>query len=201
MSATSFALFETALGICGLAWSGQGIAAVALPEDDPARLRARFARKWPEAVESPPPPGLDAVVLGIKALLAGEAADLSAAPLDLDGIGDFERRVYEIALTIPPGRTLTYGEIAARLGDKALSRAVGQALGRNPFPIVVPCHRVLAAGGRTGGFSGPGGVSTKFRLLEIDRAHGREEGLFSASGGLALQPSPRRRPPSALMRT
>lgn len=201
MSATSFALFETALGICGLAWSGQGIAAVALPEDDPARLRARFARKWPEAVESPPPPGLDAVVLAIKALLAGEAADLSAAPLDFGEIGAFERRVYEIALTIPPGRTLTYGEIAARLGDKALSRAVGQALGRNPFPIVVPCHRVLAAGGRTGGFSGPGGVSTKFRLLEIERAHAREEGLFSASGGLALQPSPRRRPPSALMRT
>lgn len=192
MTATGFTLFETALGACGLAWSGQGIVAVALPEDDPARIRARFARKWPAAVESPPPPGIAAVAGGIRALLAGEAADLSAAPLDLGSVGAFERRVYAIALTIPPGVTLTYGEIAARLGDKTLSRAVGQALGRNPFPIVVPCHRVLASGGRTGGFSGPGGVSTKFRLLEIERAHGREEGLFSAAGGLALQPAPRR---------
>ena len=112
------------------------------------------------------------------ALLRGEAIDLSAVPLNMAGVPEFERRVYEIARTIPPGRTLTYGEIATRLGDKSLARDVGQALGQNPFPIIVPCHRVLAAGGRTGGFSGGGGVATKLKLLSIERAQPNGPTLF-----------------------
>jgi methylated-DNA-[protein]-cysteine S-methyltransferase len=86
--------------------------------------------------------------------------------------------VFEIARTIPPGRTLSYGEVAQALGDATLARAVGQALGRNPFPIIVPCHRVLAAGGKAGGFSAPGGVKTKARLLEIEGAFKRDDALF-----------------------
>jgi methylated-DNA-[protein]-cysteine S-methyltransferase len=107
---------------------------------------------------------------GIVALLRGEASDLSSVALDMERVPPFHRRVYDIARTIPPGATLSYGEIAARLGDPSVARAVGQALGQNPFAIVVPCHRVLAAGRRSGGFSAPGGVRTKLLLLEIEGA-------------------------------
>jgi methylated-DNA-[protein]-cysteine S-methyltransferase len=89
----------------------------------------------------------------------------------MDAVEPFEQRVYEVARTIPAGQTLTYGQIATRLGDRLLARDVGQALGRNQFPIVVPCHRVLAASGKLGGFSAPGGVATKQRLLEIEQAN------------------------------
>jgi methylated-DNA-[protein]-cysteine S-methyltransferase len=108
---------------------------------------------------------------GIRALLGGAAVDLSDVPLNMDAVEPFERRVYDVARTIPVGQTLTYGQIATRLGDRLLARDVGQALGRNPFPIVVPCHRVLAANGKLGGFSAPGGVATKQRLLEIEQAN------------------------------
>ena len=96
----------------------------------------------------------------------------------MEGVPEFERRVYEVARRIPPGATLTYGEIAARLGDKLLARDVGQALGRNPFPIVIPCHRVLAAGGKTGGFSARGGVATKMKMLQIEGAITSDEPLL-----------------------
>jgi methylated-DNA-[protein]-cysteine S-methyltransferase len=129
-------------------------------------------------VESPPPAAIRRAIVGIRALLAGDHADLSAVPLDFDGVPSFHRRVYEAARGIPPGATLTYGEVAARAGASGAARAVGQALGRNPFPLVVPCHRVLAAGGRLGGFSAPGGVSTKAHLLAIEgapvNAHARQ---------------------------
>jgi methylated-DNA-[protein]-cysteine S-methyltransferase len=110
------------------------------------------------------------VIDRIVALLRGEAVDLSDAALDTARIPDFHRRVYAIARTIPPGRTLTYGEIAERLGDPSAARDVGQALGENPFPIVVSCHRVLAANGKLGGFSAPGGAATKLKLLRIEGA-------------------------------
>ena len=103
-------------------------------------------------------------------MLAGEPDDLADIPLDLDGVPDFNRGVYEIARTIPPGKTMTYGDIAKRLGGVQLSRDVGQALGHNPCPIVVPCHRVLAAGNKPGGFSANGGVVTKLKMLEIEGA-------------------------------
>ncbi len=100
----------------------------------------------------------------------GQPVDLTPVALDMEGVPPFYRRVYDIARTIPPGRTLTYGDVAIKLGDPTNARAVGQALGRNPFPIVVPCHRVLAAHGSIGGFSASGGAATKRRMLMIEGA-------------------------------
>lgn len=117
-----------------------------------------------------PPPDVQRAVEAITSLLDGKGTDLAFVTLDMDGVPDFHRRVYEVARTIQPGSTLTYGEIAGRLGDPGSARAVGQALGRNPFVLVVPCHRVLAAHGRTGGFSANGGTSTKLTLLAIEGA-------------------------------
>ena len=171
MSERGFALFETAVGPCGVAWGPDGILGVQLPEGDAARTRARLRRRFPQAREAETPEPVRSAVAAIQALLAGEPRALSDVVLDWAGIGPFERRVYEVARAIPPGATLTYGEVAARL-DKAplAARDVGQALGRNPFPIVVPCHRVVAAGGKSGGFSAPGGAATKLKLLRIEGA-------------------------------
>jgi methylated-DNA-[protein]-cysteine S-methyltransferase len=110
------------------------------------------------------------VIDRVLALLNGEAIDLTDIPVDLDDAPEFHRKVYEVARTIPPGRTMTYGEIAKRLGAPHESREVGQALGRNPIAIIVPCHRVLGADGKMGGFSASGGVATKRRILEIEGA-------------------------------
>jgi methylated-DNA-[protein]-cysteine S-methyltransferase len=167
---TAFALFETAIGGCAMAWSGLGILALQLPEACDDRTRARLLRRWPDAHEEPPPPAVQHAVDGVVALLSGAAVDLSTVALDMEHVSAFDRQVYEVARTIPPGKTLTYGEVAARLGHPGAAREVGQALGRNPFAVIVPCHRVVAAGGRTGGFSATGGVTTKLRLLEIERA-------------------------------
>jgi len=170
MTTPSFFVFDTAIGACGIAWRDIGIVGSWLPDRDAAALRRRIARRLPGAVETRPSGEVRRAVDGIIALLSGEPADLSAAPLDWNGVPDFHGRVYALAREIPPGQTLSYGEIARRLGDPSQARAVGQALGANPFPILIPCHRVLAANGRTGGFSAPGGVSTKLRLLEIEGA-------------------------------
>jgi methylated-DNA-[protein]-cysteine S-methyltransferase len=170
MPATGFALFATAIGACGIAWGLRGIAGVQLPEASESATRARMARRFPAWREAEPPPGVRRAIASIQALLEGEALDLMEIELDLEGIGEFHRRVYEITRRIPPGRTRTYGDIAQELGDKSLSRAVGQALGLNPFAPVVPCHRVLAAGGKPGGFSAHGGAASKLRMLAIEGA-------------------------------
>jgi methylated-DNA-[protein]-cysteine S-methyltransferase len=167
-----YALFDTPIGVCGIAWRASGVVGVNLPEGDPAATRARIARRHPGAVETVPPARVHAAIERIVALLSGERADLSAIPLDLAGASSFEQRVYDVARTIAPGTTLTYGEIAARLGEPNAAREVGQAMGRNPCPLIVPCHRVLAAGGALGGFSAHGGVVTKTRLLAIEGAPG-----------------------------
>lgn len=185
MAAIGFAVFDTAIGACAVAWGERGIVSMQLPEGDPASLRERMRRRHGDAMESAPPPPVQRVIDGVVALLNGQAVDLSAVPLDMAQVPEFNRRVYEIAQRIPPGRTLTYGEIAAQLGDPGLARAVGQALGRNPFAPVVPCHRVLAAGGRPGGFSARGGVTTKLRMLEIEKARigdAAAPGLFDDLG-------------------
>jgi methylated-DNA-[protein]-cysteine S-methyltransferase len=156
---TAFALFETTIGGCAIAWSSAGILALQLPAANDDRTRARVLRRWPDAREDAPPPTVRNAVDGVVALLSGAAVDLSTVPLDMEGVPAFERRVYEAAR-----------DIAARLGDPGAAREVGQALGRNPFAVIVPCHRVVAAGGKTGGFSATGGVTTKLRLLEIERA-------------------------------
>ena len=165
-------LFETAIGECGIAWNEASIVGVQLPERTPRATRARLTRRFHQAVEAAPPPHARAAIRGIAALLAGERPDLSGIPLDMRHVPAFNRRVYEIARTILPGETRTYGEVAAELGDPGAARDVGRALGENPFPIVVPCHRVLAAGGRAGGFSGGSGVDTKLRMLAIERSPG-----------------------------
>ena len=162
-------VFDTAIGRCGIAWSERGVVGVQLPEANEAATRARLRRRFPGAVESAPPPVIQAAVDGIVALLSGEPSELEAVELDLHDVPEFHASVYRVTRTIPPGETLSYGEIAERLGDPGAARAVGQALGANPIPIIVPCHRVLAAGGRAGGFSAPGGVMTKLKLLEIER--------------------------------
>jgi methylated-DNA-[protein]-cysteine S-methyltransferase len=178
-SEASFATFDTAVGRCTVLWAVQGIVGLRLPDGDEATLRVRLARNWPLACERPPPPAVQRAIDDIVALLRGEPHDLLDVQLDMSRVADFERRVYDIARHIPPGRVRSYGDIAAQLGDPALARAVGQALGRNPFPIVVPCHRVLAAGGQAGGFSAPGGLHTKLRLLTLERARlSAEPGLF-----------------------
>ena len=186
MTATGFALFATAIGGCAIAWSGCGVVALQLPEADDARTRARVLRRWPHAHEEPPPPTVQHAVDRIVALLSGEPTDLAAVVLDMERVPAFDRRVYEVARTIAPGETLTYGDIAFRLGDPGAAREVGRALGRNPFAVIVPCHRVVAAGGKTGGFSANGGVTTKLRLLEIERARlGREPTLFDRDEAFA----------------
>ena len=165
-----FALFDTAVGRCAIAWGRNGIVGLNLPERDDRALRARIRTRYPEAQEVAAPREITLVVEAVQRLLTGQEHDLSTVALDMSAVPDFDRRVYAATRAIRPGQTLTYGDIATRLGDPDLSRAVGQALGRNPFAIIVPCHRVLAAGGKPGGFSAIGGVETKRRLLEIEGA-------------------------------
>ena len=167
---SAFALFDSALGVCAIAWSGAGITGLLLPDGDADTTQALARRRFASAGECQPSPPVADVIADIQRLLDGEPRDLSRVRLDLTGVADFDRRVYAAITTVGPGDTTTYGAIAARLGDPGLARAIGQSLGRNPIPIIVPCHRVLGAGGTTGGFTAPGGVSTKLRLLAIERA-------------------------------
>src|SRR5438552_2215348 len=167
----TFCIFETTIGAGGIAWGDGGVTGVQIPEPDAARVRARLKRRFPWALETLPTPEIQVAIEGMCTLLQGRASDLSTIRLDMEPVPAFERRVYELARTIAAGETLTYGQIAGRLGEPRLTREVGQALARNPFPIIVPCHRVLAAGGKLGGFSASGGVATKQRLLSIERAN------------------------------
>jgi methylated-DNA-[protein]-cysteine S-methyltransferase len=193
MSVRGLAFFDTAIGRCGIAWSGQGIVGVQLPERSDRQTRARLLRRFSDMQEAQPPSHVQGAIDGIVALLEGQPSDLSAIALDMDGVLPFHRRVYELARTIAPGGTRSYGDIAAGLGEPGEARAVGEALGRNPFPIIVPCHRVLAAGGKVGGFSANGGIATKLRLLSIEGAQpGGAPALF-ADLPLAVRPSRRNR--------
>jgi methylated-DNA-[protein]-cysteine S-methyltransferase len=189
VAATGFALFDTAIGRCAIAWGSRGVLAVQLPEASDDAARARLLQQVPGADEGTPPAQVQRAIDGIVALLEGQVPDFDAVPLDMERVPPFHRRVYEIARTIPPGTTLTYGEIAAWLGAPGAARAVGQALGRNPFAIIVPCHRVLAAGGKVGGFSAQGGSTTKLRLLAIEGAHPTgAPTLFHGNGTFSFDP-------------
>lgn len=169
MTQPGFALFDSPIGRCGIAWGDRGIGAVQLPDGAEATTRARLVRRFPGATEQTMPEEIRRSVEQILSLLRGEACELGAIPLDMEQVPPFHRRVYEMARGIAPGQTVSYGDLASRLGQPGAARAVGQALGRNPFALVVPCHRVLAADGRMGGFSANGGVTTKLRLLSIER--------------------------------
>ena len=168
MSLRAFALFDTAIGRCGIAWGARGILALQLPEASDGATRARLLAHVPSAAETSAPAEIARAIAAIVALLAGDSRDLRTLKLDMTHVPPFHRRVYEAARAIPPGRTMSYSEIARALGMPRAARAVGQALGRNPFALIVPCHRVLAAGGKLGGFSAEGGLATKRRLLAIE---------------------------------
>lgn len=185
----AFALFETAIGFCAVIWNERGIVGVQLPERDTRATREHVRKRFPDARETEPPESVKHAISAMTALLRGEASNLDGVPLDLERLPEFNRKVYAVARSIPPSTTLTYGEVAERLGDKSLARAVGQALGENPIPLIIPCHRVLAAGGRTGGFSAPGGTVTKLRLLTIEGAEPGGPTLFAR---LPLEGPPRR---------
>jgi methylated-DNA-[protein]-cysteine S-methyltransferase len=178
MTAQHFAIFDTALGPCGIVWNAGGISGCQLPEQTEQKTRARLTRRFPDAKEIAPAADVLRVIADIVALFEGETRDFKEVQLDLSHAPEFNRRVYAIARTIPPGKTMTYGEIATKLGDRLLARDVGQALGKNPIPIIVPCHRVLAADGKSGGFSAPGGVSTKLRMLSIEGASTSSEPML-----------------------
>jgi methylated-DNA-[protein]-cysteine S-methyltransferase len=189
VNGAAFALFPTAIGACALVWRGDALIGAALPEATEAATRARIARRFPAAEEAPPPPAVAEAMALVSRLLAGEAVDLSAIPIDLSAADAFEQRVYAVARAIPRGEVRTYGEIAAAIGAPGAARAVGTALGRNPIPIIVPCHRVLAAAGRSGGFSAPGGTATKFRMLTIEGARRPGAPELFESLPLAVKPA------------
>jgi O-6-methylguanine DNA methyltransferase len=186
MTRRGFALFDTAIGRCGIVWGARGLLCVQLPEGRPSETRARLVKRFPDAEETLPPAVVQRAIDRMITLLRGEATDLSQIALDMAHVPPFHQRVYEVARTIPAGATLSYGQIATRLGSPGSARAVGQALGKNPFAIVVPCHRVLAAGGKVGGFSAAGGTTTKLEMLRIEQA---ERSLFDGDGLLGFDPA------------
>ena len=168
VSSTSFALFDSPIGRCAVAWTERGVAWIQLPEADDAATRARVLRRCPEAQETPARGDARKAIDAMRAHLGGRMDPMHAVELDYAGVPVFHRRVYEELRRVGPGSTVGYGELAERVGSPGAARAVGQAVGKNPFAIVVPCHRVLAARGGAGGFSAHGGVETKRRMLAIE---------------------------------
>jgi len=168
MAGRGFSIFDTAIGRCGIAWSETGIAGVQLPEAREIDTRRRVYQLYPEAREGRPPPNAALAIEGIVALLRGQSADLADISLDVTGIRVFDQRVYEMARKIPRGETRTYDEIAATMRMSGAVRSVAQAIHRNPFMIVVPCHRVLEAGSHADPISPNGGSISKRRLLSIE---------------------------------
>jgi methylated-DNA-[protein]-cysteine S-methyltransferase len=184
-----YALFETVLGACGIAWSDEGITRVQLPEATRSQTRARLLAHGTGRADGPAPSFVRDAIQKITRHLEGDLQDLSSLTLDTRGVAEFTARTFEEARKIRPGETLSYAELARRAGSPAAMRAVGQAMAHNPFAIVVPCHRVLGAQKRAGGFSAFGGVATKAKLLEIEGTSfkGSETGsLFSGVCGLAF---------------
>ena len=174
-----FTLFPTPVGICAIAWRGGKVCGSHLPEATAELTAERMAKRVGGAVEAPPPEFVKTAIAAILELLGGKPNDLTSIRLDFSGIEPFALRVYHLARAITPGQTRTYGELAKDMGDKAYAQAVGRALGANPFPIIVPCHRILGAGGKLTGFSAGGGVETKLRLLAIEKAQiGGHPNLF-----------------------
>ncbi len=165
MMALSFTIFETTLGWCGLITAQGRIRGCLLPEASPAAIRARIRRLHPDAEEAEPTPDLARAIARITGLIEGANDDLRDLELDMSAVSEFEGQVYALARDIGPGQTSTYGDIARALGDLNESRAVGVALGRNPFAPIVPCHRVVAAGQKLGGFSATGGRALKLKML------------------------------------
>jgi methylated-DNA-[protein]-cysteine S-methyltransferase len=168
MLGRAYTIFDTAIGRCGIAWSQSGIVGVQLPEAREIETRKRLFLLYAEARETRPTPNVEAAIEGIAAQLHGETSDFSDVTLDMGGIHAFDQRVYQITRRIPRGQTLTYNELATRLGASGAVRSVAQAIARNPFVVIVPCHRVLEAGSYTDKMSPHGGLISKRRLLSIE---------------------------------
>ncbi|MFE3191171.1 methylated-DNA--[protein]-cysteine S-methyltransferase [Nocardia sp. NPDC059240] len=170
----SAALFDTAIGTCAIAWSATGVLRFALPDPDPATTRTYILRnhRLVEIHEADPTPEITEAITRIQAHLSGDLDDLRWIALDTTRFNDFDRAVYEVTRAIDPGHTLNYGAVANAIGAPGGAQAVGQSLGRNPIPLIIPCHRVLAADHALHGFSAPGGITTKQHLLEIERTPG-----------------------------
>jgi methylated-DNA-[protein]-cysteine S-methyltransferase len=173
MAGRGYSVFDTAIGRCGIAWGDYGIVGVQLPEAREIETRGRMLRQYPDARELAPPLNAEIAIEAMVALLRGHPADFSDVTLDMHGIPPFNRRIYEFARSIPRGETLTFAEFAKRLGASGATHAVGQAIGRNPFTLIVPCHRVLSAAGEADGACMNGGVISKRRLLSLEGALAR----------------------------
>jgi methylated-DNA-[protein]-cysteine S-methyltransferase len=187
-----YCVFDTAIGHCGVAWNSRGITRVQLPEADRSATERRLRNGSGGAALGEPPPVVGEAIVKIRRYLAGETIDFAGVGLDLTGVSAFHRKVYDAARRIGWGRTTTYGELARRAGAPGAARAVGQALGRNPVPIIVPCHRIIASGGKVGGFSAFGGANTKERLLALEGVHPRGElPLLAGSRWRSLTGDPR----------
>ena len=170
MAARAYSMFDTSVGRCGIAWGRAGIAGVRLPEAREIETRRRLLLQFPEVRETRPPEEIEQAIEGIVTLLRGTPCDLSDVALDMAGVSPFHRRVYDTVRLIPFGQTRTFAELAARLGTSGAVHAVGQAINRNPFAILVPCHRTLVTAGHTSGFAGNAGIVTRSRLLGIEGA-------------------------------
>lgn len=174
-----YSLFPTPIGACGIAWRSDAVVATNLPERTPSATAARLAART-GASSGEPSHEIRSAIASMTALLEGARTDLTSIACDFSRIDPFAAEVYAATRAIPAGETRTYGAIALQLGDKQLARRVGRALGRNPLPIIVPCHRVIGANQKLTGFSAYGGVETKLRMLAIEGAQiGETPGLFS----------------------
>lgn len=164
-------MFVTAIGVCGVAWSERGVTSVQLPERSPSVTERRLQARSASGGTSVPPAPVRAAIALLKRYFGGEKVELSGVALDLSGVAPFDRKIYDRARFLAWGETATYGELARQAGSPGAARAVGRAMGSNPVPIIIPCHRVLAAGGKIGGFSAHGGTITKARLLALEGVH------------------------------
>ena len=170
MTGRNYSIFDSAIGRCGIAWGPAGIIGVQLPEVREIDTRRRLFQLYPDARELRPPPDVQVAIEGMAALLRGAACDFAEVALDMTGIPAFSQRVYACARSIPRGETRTYAEIASALRASGAVHSVAQAIGRNPFTIIVPCHRVLEAGNYADRISPHGGTISKRRLLSIEGA-------------------------------
>jgi methylated-DNA-[protein]-cysteine S-methyltransferase len=163
-----YCLFDTAIGPCGVAWSAEGVTHLQLPEADRAATERRLARSAGRDAPDDPPEHVAQAIASLKDYFAGKPVDFSSVALDLAGMSSFHRQVYQALRRVGFGRTISYGELARQLNPPGVARAVGQAMGHNPLPVIIPCHRVLASGQKIGGFSAFGGTTTKERLLALE---------------------------------
>ena len=170
MAGRGYSVFDTGVGRCGIVWSEAGVVGVQLPEAREIETRRRLFQLYPDAREQRPPENVEIAIEGIVTLLRGQPSDLSDVTLDMSGIHAFNARVYTFARTIPRGETRTYGEVAASLRASGAAHSVAQAISRNPFMIIVPCHRVLEAGSYADRISPNGGTISKRRLLSLEGA-------------------------------